>query len=67
MADKPPMGRRVHELRVDDPETGRAWRIVYRVDPDAVLIVHWFEKKTQKTPLRVVDLCKNRLGEYDRG
>jgi phage-related protein len=43
------------------------WRIVYRIDPDAILVVHWFEKKTKTTPKRAIDLCKKRLGDYDRG
>ena len=63
----PAIGRGVHELRVDDRETRKSWRIVYRVDRDAVLVVHWFEKQTQATPRRVIDLCRRRLGGYDRG
>jgi len=63
----PSIGRRVHELRVDDRETRKTWRIVYRIDPDAILVVHWFEKKTQRTTGRVIDLCRRRLGDYDRG
>ena len=51
----PSIGRRVHELRVDDRETRKTWRIVYRIDPDAILVVHWFEKKTQTTTRRVID------------
>ena len=58
---------RVHELRVDDGEARRSWRILYRIDPDAILVVHWFEKRTQTTPRRVTKLCKKRLEEYDRG
>lgn len=61
----PGVGSRVHELRVDDASRGVAWRIVHRIDPDAILVVHWFEKKTQQTPQSVVDLCKRRLKEYD--
>ena len=61
----PAMGRRVNELRVDDPETRRTWRIVYRIDPDAILVVHWFDKKTKVTPKRVLDLCARRLKDYD--
>jgi phage-related protein len=63
----PSIGRRVHELRIDDPETRKTWRIVYRVDPEAILVVHWFAKKTQMTTRRVIELCKRRLGDYDRG
>lgn len=63
----PSIGRRVHELRAVDRETGKAWRVVYRIDPEAILVVHWFEKKTRRTPQRVIDLCRKRLGGYDRG
>jgi phage-related protein len=63
----PSIGLRVHELRVDDGEARKTWRIVSRVDPDAVLVVHWFEKRTNATPERVIQLCKKRLGGYDRG
>ncbi len=57
------IGRRCHELRIDDG--GRTWRIVYRVDDDAVVIVHVFSKKSRKTPKAVVDLCRRRLKAYD--
>ena len=33
----PRVGRRCHELRI--PDEGVAWRIMYRLDPDAVVIV----------------------------
>jgi phage-related protein len=61
------VGRRVRELRVNDRETRLTWRIIYRIDPDAILVVHWFEKKAQRTPKSVIDLCKRRLQDYDRG
>lgn len=41
------------------------WRVVYRVDPDAVVILDVFAKKTQKTPISVVQACRRRLREYD--
>lgn len=63
----PSIGRRVHELRVVDRETRKIWRVVYRIDPEAILVVHWFEKKTRTTTQRVIDLCRKRLGDYDRG
>jgi phage-related protein len=63
----PGIGRRVHELRVADRETTIDWRIVYRIDADAILVVHWFEKRTRTTPGHVVDLCSRRLERYDRG
>jgi len=60
----PSIGPRCHELRVQDRNL--TWRIVYRVDPDAILILDVFEKKTQQTPNRVVQACKARLKVYDQ-
>jgi phage-related protein len=57
------VGVRCHELRIND-ET-RSWRIVYRVDPDAIVIVAVFEKRTQVTPAQVIATCKQRLAAYD--
>ncbi len=59
----PSLGQRCHELRINDQ--GAAWRIVYRVDPDAIVIVGVFKKKTAKTPLQAVDVCRRRLRMYD--
>jgi len=50
-------------LRIND-ET-ETWRIVYRIDADAVIIAEVFSKKTAQTPKRVIDACKRRLIEYD--
>lgn len=63
----PSIGKRVHELRIDDGESGLTWRVIYRIDPDAILIVHWFDKKTRATPGAVIKTCKLRLKEYDHG
>jgi phage-related protein len=63
----PRIGRSVHELRVDDRETGRSWRIIYRIDRDAILVVHWFHKKSLTTPSHVVGLCQKRIARYERG
>jgi phage-related protein len=63
----PSLGRRVAELRVPDGQTGRSWRIVYRVDREAILIVHWFPKSTRSTPRRVLELCRQRLAAYGGG
>ncbi len=57
------IGTRCHELRLDDGK--RAWRIMYRIDDDAIVILEVFEKKTQKTPKRILNLCKERLKRYD--
>jgi phage-related protein len=63
----PSIGPRVHELRVNDGERRIAWRILYRNDEDAVIVIHWFEKKTAQTPGPVLELCRARLREYDHG
>jgi len=59
----PAIGARCHELRVVDE--GVTWRIVYRVDPDAIVIADVFAKKTAKTPAAVLDACRRRMKEYD--
>jgi phage-related protein len=59
----PSIGRRCHELRISDQNV--TWRIVYRLDPDAVVIGEVFPKKTSKTPKQVIDACKQRFKQYD--
>ena len=59
----PVVGPRCHELRVRD--AGADWRIVYRLDADAVVILEVFSKKTRTTPKSVIDACTRRLREYD--
>jgi phage-related protein len=44
-----------------------SWRVIYRIDANAIVVVHWFEKKTERTPGRVIELCRRRLKEYERG
>ena len=56
------MGPRCHELRIDD--AGVSWRIVYRIDPDVIVILEVFGKKTTKTPRAVIEACRRRLKEY---
>ncbi len=41
------------------------WRIVYRIDADAILVTAVFAKKTEQTPKREIDNCKARLAKYD--
>lgn len=38
---------------------------MYRTDPDAVIILDVFKKKSAQTPKRVIDACKRRIKEYD--
>jgi phage-related protein len=59
----PSIGERCHELRIRDAE--KNWRIIYRIDDDAILIVEVFNKSTRTTPKNVIDICKKRLSKYD--
>ena len=59
----PVVGPRCHELRIRD--SGHSWRVVLRLDPDAVVIAEVFDKKQQRTPDAVITACRQRLGAYD--
>ena len=59
----PSIGSHCHELRITDSD--KTWRIVYRIDPDAIVIADEFAKKTQSTPKKVFDNCKSRFRMYD--
>ncbi len=59
----PSIGAHVHELRVNDQN--QTWRLFYRVDADAIIVVELFSKKTPETPLSTIRLCKKRLRDYD--
>ena len=59
----PSIGSRWHELRIVDRDD--AWRVIYRIDSDAIVIVEVFSKKSQKTPRTVIERCRDRLKRYD--
>jgi len=59
----PTIAPRCHELRIKDARN--EWRIVYRVDPDAVIIADIFAKTTRTTPGRTIADCRRRLKMYD--
>jgi phage-related protein len=59
----PSVGPRCHELRINDERT--TWRIIYRIDSDAIAILEVFSKKSRTTPKAIIDVCKKRLREYD--
>ena len=59
----PSIGIHCHELRIRDVE--KNWRIVYRIDDDAILLVEVFIKTTRATPPKVIAGCKKRLSQYD--
>ena len=59
----PSIGNQCHELRINDERA--AWRIIYRLDADAVVILEVFSKKSRATPKAVINACKRRLKDYD--
>jgi phage-related protein len=59
----PDVGRRCHELRI--PDEDQTWRIVYRTDPDAIVILEVFSKKSPQTPKPVIAVCRQRQKHYD--
>ncbi len=63
----PSVGPRCHELRIQDVQQHLTWRVIYRIDEDAIVIGDVFAKKTQKTPQNVLDACKRRFKLYDSG
>ena len=60
----PSIGSRCHELRI--PDENDTWRIIYRLDHDAIVILDVYSKKAQQTPKKVIDVCKKRLMRYDK-
>lgn len=59
----PVIGSRCHELRIRDARA--IWRIIYRIDADAIVLVQVFNKEAAATLRAVIDACKKRLREYD--
>ena len=60
----PDIGPRCHELRVND--ANKTWRLIYRIDDDAVVVLDVFEKKTRALPQRLIAECQRRLRLYDQ-
>lgn len=62
----PIIGKGVEEIRIWD-ESG-TYRVVYTARlADAVIVLHAFQKKTQTTSKRDVDIAKERFTEFMRG
>ena len=59
----PDVGPRCGALRVRDAEHN--WRIMYRIDADAVLILEVYSKKTRKIPDEIIERCQLRVKRYD--
>jgi phage-related protein len=61
----PTIGSGVEELRIRD-ESG-AYRVIYTARrPDAVYVLHAFQKKTQTTAKRDIDLARTRFAELPK-
>jgi len=50
-------------LRINDER--ETWRIVYRIDFDAIIILEVFSKKSRAMPKAIIGACKKRLKDYD--
>jgi len=62
----PSIGKGVEEIRVWD-DTG-TFRVIYMARlPDAVYVLHVFQKKTQATSKRDIDTAKARFAQLMRG
>ncbi|MFM2398995.1 MAG: hypothetical protein RL341_1152 [Pseudomonadota bacterium] len=62
----PAIGKGVEEIRVRD-DSG-TYRVIYTARvADAVVVLHAFQKKTQTTPQRDIDLAKKRFAELMKG
>lgn len=59
------IGSGVREIRIR--ETSGAFRVIYvAAFADTVYVLHAFQKKTQRTPARDLDLARDRLKELVR-
>ena len=61
----PSIGKGVEEIRV--PEDSGIYRVIYTARlADAIYVLHAFQKKTQATSKRDIDLAKARYSELNR-
>ena len=60
------IGKGVEEIRIKD-ESG-AYRVIYVARrAEAVYVLHAFQKKSQATPKKDVDIAKRRFAQLSRG
>lgn len=59
----PVPSRNCHELRIQDQD--KIWRILYRLDRDAVVLLEVFCKKSRETPEHIIQDARRRLAGYD--
>ena len=60
----PSIGARCHELRIDDVEQKKKWRVMYYVGRHAIAILEVFHKTTRATPQHVIAACRRRLAAF---
>jgi phage-related protein len=60
----PGIGLQCHKLRIYDGD--RAWRLVYHVAADAIVVLEVFAKKSQTTPKAVLEMCRKRFRAYQQ-
>ena len=59
----PSIGAHCHELRVRDEN--KNWRIMYRINDDAIVVADVFSKTTRETPKSVIENCQRRVKKFD--
>jgi len=60
----PAIGKNCHELRIHDDRI--TWRVFYAIESTAIVILDVEMKKSEKTPVAVLDLCSKRLADFRR-
>jgi phage-related protein len=60
----PTIGQGCHELRVRDENV--IWRVIYRIDVDAIQVGEVFNKTTRQTPVKVINDCRERFAKADQ-
>jgi phage-related protein len=62
----PTVGLGCHELRIDDLETKKEWRVIYYLAADAIVVLDVFAKTTPRTPTVVIARAKARLAKFEK-
>lgn len=48
-------------------DTNATWRVIFRIDEDAIVLLEIFSKKAQNTLQYVIKTCRKRIRDYDNG
>lgn len=60
----PGIGPRCHELRIDDVQLKKEWRVMYYVGRHAIAVLDVFQKATRAAPAHVTANCRRRVAEF---